>query len=182
MQISKIELLPEEQILLATIEPFRIDLTEGHSERFLRLENCFNLTQSLIKRNAIPEIRQNYFIDAKYNLSNSHNSKAEIFESNGTLREDIFRHPQFLKYLKYFIYGADLPSEFKSQLKAIKDGLSFFSDFVEQATPNIKSYYNAYVEKANKKQFAEEIFKLCLDLEIDFEDSVQLRNKVMTFN
>lgn len=33
-------------------------------------------------------------------------SRADVFEKNGTRGEAIFRHPHFLTYLRYFLYGA----------------------------------------------------------------------------
>ncbi len=180
--IGKLELTQQENDLLQNIKSFTIDLNEEHNKRLLKLENCFLLTQSLIERKALPEHRISYFISAEYRLSDTRSSRMEVFESNGTSGEAIFRHPHFLKYLKYFIYGADLPVAFKQQVKIIKEETFYHSDFVEQATPIIRIYYNANINKANRKAFAEEIFKLSLDLGLDLTHSAQLRNKVMKFN
>jgi hypothetical protein len=43
------------------------------------------------------------------------------YENNGGVGEEIFRHPHFLEYLWYFLYGTNLPAsaieEFRTALK-----------------------------------------------------------------
>ncbi len=84
----------------------------GHDRETVRrsCEAASELTLSLLKRSAIPRIRWAYFTDAEYN-SGSKSSRREIFERNGTIGEAIYRHPHFLKYLQYFLYGPNLPKE-----------------------------------------------------------------------
>lgn len=179
--IDKIELTETEETLLKALKTFTINPSEEYKKRLLKLENCFLLTKSLIARDAVPHHRIDYFVKAEYRLSDTRKSRLQVFESNNTSGEAIFRHPHFLKYLKYFIYGADLPQAIITQIKAIKAETFYDSDFVEQALPNIKSYFNANYDKASRNAFSEEIFKLSLDLGVEFSDSVQLRNKVMKF-
>jgi len=78
------------------------------------------LALSLLKRKAIPETRWAYFTDPEYNVG-SKRSRLAIFEGNGCHGEDILGHGTFLKYLKYFIHGPDLP---ESTIRAFSDLLN----------------------------------------------------------
>ena len=62
----------------------------------------------MFERQAIPDLRIRYFTDPTLNIGLS-KSRKEVFESNGTSGADILSHPHFLRHLKYFIYGPDLP-------------------------------------------------------------------------
>ena len=66
------------------------------------------LATSLLRRNAVPAVRRRYFSDPELNIG-SKKSRKEGFESKGVSATAILRHPHFLKYLRYFIYGPDLP-------------------------------------------------------------------------
>jgi hypothetical protein len=67
-----------------------------------------------MNRKAIPERRRLYFFDAEYNPGNAKASRADLFLRNAKTSEAMFRHPHFLPYLRYFVYGADLPSDLKA--------------------------------------------------------------------
>lgn len=100
-----------------------IELTEAESQLFLEIsspasqydEICRSidpmdrLAQSLIARGAIPNVRLLYFTDPARNPTGRGKSREEIFIKNGTAAGEIFRHPNFMDYLKYFICGPDLP-------------------------------------------------------------------------
>lgn len=84
----------------------------GHA-REARLRSCkaaSKLTPLLLERGAIPPIRWAYFTDAEYNIG-SKSSRREVFEKNGTIGEAIYRDGNFLKHLRYFLYGPDLPKD-----------------------------------------------------------------------
>ena len=100
-------LIEAERNLLSQIDfdPNLGDSYERHLEIF---EASHGLTMSLLNRDAISEPRWAYFTDPELNIG-SKRSRAEIFEQNGTAGEEIFRHPHFLKFLQYFLYGPDLP-------------------------------------------------------------------------
>lgn len=105
MNIDKIELTEEESVLLKEIS------FSSHEYDVLRqsCKNAGNLTLLLLERKVIPKIRIKYFTNPKYNIGRRGKSRQEVFESNGTTGKDILFHGNFLKYLKYFIYGPDLP-------------------------------------------------------------------------
>jgi len=106
---AAIKLSAEEQDLVR-----RIDFTPNtFSPDFHRTleESCAAagpLMKSLLKRQAIPPVRWDYFIDPERNIGSKRSHKG-IFEGNGTRGDQIFEHGHFLPYLKYFIFGPDLP-------------------------------------------------------------------------
>lgn len=73
------------------------------------------LMKSLQGRDAIPELRQSVFADPVY-AETGKRSPMQVFESNGTRDQDIFRHSHFLPYLRYFVEGPALPRAVMSKL------------------------------------------------------------------
>jgi hypothetical protein len=73
------------------------------------------------KRNAIPEQRLSYFNDPEYNPGPGTHSRHESFLRNAGTDEEVVRHPHFLPYLHYFIYGADLPAALKQEFQQKAD-------------------------------------------------------------
>jgi hypothetical protein len=120
--IGQIELTPAEQKLAKQIvfdvlqKPLEYEETLENGERAAALAN------SLMKRKAIPEERLRYFTDPEYNPGRGKESRFTYFRNNAGSTDKVFRHPHFLPYLRYFIYGADLPAELKQEfLKKAED-------------------------------------------------------------
>ena len=177
--IANINLTPQEKALCDELGSFEINLDENYETRISKLEKCFALTESLFQRYAIPERRLLYFFNPEYNLSNPKKSHKNIFESNGTIGAAIYRHPHFLKYLKYFIYGADLPEETKNILHKKYESCTFDDDFVEVAYLHLKPLH-AQLSAEEKTKFKEEVFKFCIDLGVDLRYSKNLKDKMKT--
>ena len=153
-KIAKIELTAEEQTLLE-----QISFTD-HDHQILRksCQAAGKLSESLFDRHAIPEIRIEYFINPKYNIGRN-KSRKEIFEDNGTKGLDILYHGNFLKYLRYFIFGPDLPS-------ALID--EFCTKIDED---NLPAVARKLVRKygLNSREASEEFYKLCLECNLEWE-------------
>lgn len=94
--------------------PGPIDLRPEERALYGRVESdpeaAVELMRSLLERGAIPAIRRRYFTDPEFAIGISC-SRKEVFERNGTRGENIFRHPNFGKYLRYFVCGPDLPRQ-----------------------------------------------------------------------
>ncbi len=75
------------------------------------------LTESLLKREAIPAIRLSYFTDPELNPGGRGKSRQNVFEHNGTSGSEILAHPSFMKYLEYFVCGPNLPPEVIAEFK-----------------------------------------------------------------
>lgn len=178
--MNKIELNAQEIEWVNILGTFEVSLSEDYEKRVSKLKTADLLARSLLSRSVIPEVRFNYFTKPEYNLSNPKKSHEEIFESNGTKGEEILSHPHFLKYLKYFIYGSELSEPLKSNLAAIKKSHHYGDDFVENAIPVLKSYFKAALGN-DRAVFSDEVFKQCLDLDVEFIHAKQLRNKIMSW-
>ena len=115
--IGQIELTPAEQRLAEQIvfdvlqKPLEYEETQENGERATSLAN------SLMKRKAIPEERLRYFMDPEYNPGPGKASRFERFRNNAGGADEVLRHPHFLPYLHYFIYGANLPAALKQELQ-----------------------------------------------------------------
>src|SRR5258708_6488465 len=103
------ELTVEEKAILARID--FAPASDQHDPEYWKAvgTSALELMRSLLARKAIPEVRSKYFTEPDFNVSGRGCSRAQIFEKNGTHGEAIFKHPHFLKYLHYFVYGPELP-------------------------------------------------------------------------
>jgi hypothetical protein len=125
------------------------------------------LMRSLLKRNAIPEARRRFFEEPAYFIGGRGLSHLQVFEKNGTYGPAIFRHGNFLKYLRYFVFGPDLPKPvIETFLQKVVDcGEPFTSgdtisvgDFARQLTRS---------HGLDAGIAAEEFYKLALDCRLD---------------
>jgi hypothetical protein len=75
------------------------------------------LYESHLKRGAIPKVRLLYFTDPERNPGGRGKSRQDVFERNGTSGPEILAHPNFMKYLEYFVCGPSLPLEVIAEFK-----------------------------------------------------------------
>jgi hypothetical protein len=61
----------------------------------------------------------------------------------------------------------------------LKENHSYDDDFTEEAAPIIKKYFKSF--GSERTAFAEEVFKLCLDLNVPLAYGKLLRDKVMSW-
>jgi hypothetical protein len=105
-----IELTDHEQALYDSIQWEGNEwLKWDYDIRIQMLENVGILAESLIQRDAIPQVRLDYFVLPERNIGGHGKSRKQVFEGNGTRGSDILRHPHFMPYLWYFIHGPKLP-------------------------------------------------------------------------
>lgn len=103
------------------VAPTSVDLTTDETELYKKIFRPLSpehwpeteaameaLTASLLERDAVPEVRQRLFADATFAEIHSR-SPRDTFEINGVRGDEIFRHVDFLPYLRHFIHGPDLP-------------------------------------------------------------------------
>lgn len=115
MRTATIALSAEENALLDQIH---FDAAERDALA-ASLAPMAELTERLLQRDAISHNRLRYFTDPECNPGGRGKSRADVFEANGTQGDEILRHPHFMKYLAYFLFGPDLPeaiiAEFNSR-------------------------------------------------------------------
>jgi hypothetical protein len=175
-----IELTGREKVLAARIDFDDADGTPLVAGSWQQVADAMEeLMRSLTERRAIPAPRKKFFTDPDYNLGGHGRSRLQVFERNGTRGVDIFRHGNFVKYLRYFLYGPDLPrpviEEF--QQKVISSGQPFTgSDALEVAhfARGLTRSHSLDTRKA-----PDEFYKLALDCGLDAWDARSVRDSVM---
>jgi len=137
-----------------------------------------HLTKSLLKRKAIPEIRLHVFADPNF-AENRNKSPKQIFESNGTLGDEIYRHPHFIKYLHYFIKGPDLPNDaILGFCKILNDDMGTSGMILE----DIRKYVRSCIRKffLDRRSAASEFYKLSVELNINFDPHIIRKSAMAT--
>lgn len=120
------------------------------------------LAERLLERKAIPEVRLRYFTDPECNPGGRGMSRKDVFEKNGTRGDEILRHPHFLKYLEYFLFGPDLPVESVARFKETAQAWGHLSgsDVLDLA-PEARAVVRR--ERLNSYYASEEFFKLAME-------------------
>jgi len=105
-------------------------------------------------------------------------SRREVFEGNGTRGPAIFQHPNFVEYLRYFVYGPDLP---KPAIEAFQQNL------IDCGKPFSLGRGISVGEFARRltrshglqaRDAAEEFYKLALECGLDAGDARSVRDAV----
>lgn len=175
-----IDLAPKEAALAGRID-FDPDPL-GLGERFIHVirQSCAaapKLAKSLLARRAIPELRLDYFTDPRFN-TRTKMSRQEVFERNGTRGEAILEHPNFLPYLRYFIYGPNLPT-------AVIEGFCRIVREDRGTSGMVLDQLHRYVRKEirerplNRLDAAEEFFKLALECDLDLSRARGIRTAAL---
>ena len=129
-------------------------------------EIAAKLMGSLMERKAIPSIRLSYFTEPSYNTGPTSGSNYDVFVGNGHDYESAIRHPHFLNYLQYFIFGARLTLGAKqSMLRVIEDCGGITSGDYERLVKNGRRMLRS--SRMYKSDFKEEVYKLLLDCGIE---------------
>lgn len=169
---GQITLTETEQQLLARVK-FKPDRHEQYPEvcRAAR-----ELTESLLKRNAVPQMRLAYFTKPEYHTG-SKKSRFEVFEANRTEGDDILQHPHFLKYLRYFVFGPDLPQPTIDGFVelALRDSYVSSGDI-----DDFWSFAKAECRKfaLDRKTAPEEFYKLALECGLEEYQARSIRDTV----
>ena len=120
-QPTAVTLTPDEQALFDRVR-FTLPQIGRSPESVDSADAAVALTRSLLERKAIPPVRLRWFTDPELNLRTS-KSRVQVFRSNGCEGDDVFAHRHFLPYLKYFIFGPNLPQpvidEFSEYVSAV---------------------------------------------------------------
>ena len=134
---------------------------------------------ALLKRQAIPRGRLEYFLNPVTFAGGRGSSRKQRFERNDT-SGDILAHPDFLKYLHYFIHGCNLPQGVIEAFEKEVDrrrGMFTGSDRLEVAdfARQLTRSRGLDTHKA-----PEEFCKLALDCGLAADDARLVRDRVMT--
>lgn len=171
-----IDLTEEETKIFTTIEfdPGEIDFNNASKNG----EAVLKLVGMLAKRDALPPVRAKFWTDPKYQIGRLKCSHKGVFERNGCTGAEIYKHPHFLPYLRYFLFGADLPltviAEFEKKVGNPRWVTS--SDVVP-----LGAFARSLARKhsLNKHNAADEFFKLALDLGLSVNVASSIHHSVM---
>ena len=175
--MNPIQLTIEEKELYNSVQ--NINIRNSGEENRKALDDTLKLTDMLIKRKAIPENRIFDLTKKEFQFGRTKKSRKEVFEFNGTKGKAIFRHPNFIEFLHYFINGANVDNDIKDFAIASIRNSSFEDDAIRELYAFIKN--NKFIPKAknDKNEFADEIFKLSVDVGFSPVYCLQIRKNIM---
>lgn len=168
--VEKIELTKAEQDLFDQIEwNSKIWLRWDQEQQILNFERVGQLSESLIRRKAIPKIRGDVWSKPDMNPGGRGKSRQEVFESNGCHGTEIIRHPHFMPHLRYFILGPDLPPDTIKRFAEAVDDLGADVDSITRFVRNEVRTRGLRNDRAD-----DEFFKLAHELgHPEYADSVR---------
>jgi hypothetical protein len=176
--IGQIELTEAEQELARKIAFDLDNIRLEHEQAIENGELAATLMQCLIDRKAIPENRLRYFGDPDYNPNNAKASKANLFLRNAKTLEQMYRHPNFVRYLKYFVYGADLPPAIKEAFFAkAQEHFVTSEELVQLARSLVRNFYLIRYPRAHN--LPDTFYQLALDCGCDQWDARRVREAIM---
>lgn len=175
--MSKIQLTEEEQILFGLA--LNCNSNNDFEENQKSLDALQTLTELLLSRKAIPENRLKYFIDRDFHHGRTKFSRKEVFESNGTKSKKIFRHPNFIHYLEYFINGANVSQDAYEVAESIFESNRFQDEAIQKIYEYLKLRGYIPKERYSRNKFADEVFKLAVDLGFEPSYCSMIRKKIM---
>lgn len=173
-----IALNAQEQELLHQIA-FDAQTCTPYEERLTIFSRAGELTERLLERNAIPVHRLDWFTKPEHFIGGHGSSREQWFRRNAQPGTVIFRHPHFLKYLHYFIYGPDLPERVMSAFAAEVEDCDMITS--GDILPLAKfARQQARTRGLDAKSGCEEFYKLALELGLDADQARTIRNQVRT--
>lgn len=174
-----IELTMPERAILEKID-LRVSHSnhdEGHAGYNANKEPILALLSSLSERKGVPAQRLSYWNDPRYNYGRIKASRKGLFERNGCTGADIYTHPHFVPYLRYFLFGADLPDAviIKFEEKVGNPQWVTSSDIVP-----IGKFARDFTRqhRLDVSDAPDEFFKLCLDMGLSLSTAESVMRSV----
>lgn len=176
MPIAPIPLTEAEKALLERIEFDALRISGGPEQVNAVCSAARELTLSLLKRKAIPDHRVQWFTSPEHNIGGYKSSRKENFERNAH-GADILSHVHYLPYLRYFIFGPQLPAAVIDRFgEAVKDcGMVTSGDIIPlgDTAKRLTRDYNL-----DKHEAAEEFYKLALEHGMVDYEARSIRDRV----
>lgn len=136
---------------------------EGHAACKANAQPILALLKSLSDRSAVPKERLNYWNDPRYHQGRIKASRKGLFERNGRTGAEIYTHPHFLRHLRYFLFGAELPDAVITAFEEKVGNPEWVSSSdvvpIGKFARDLTRQY-----RLEKTDAPEEFFKLCLDI------------------
>lgn len=171
---TTIELTEAERVLLD-----QIDFSGQRDDRERVMRSCTasaQLMRRLIERQAIPRRRGRVFFEAEWGYHRK--SWEQLFVERGELGEDIFEHPSFLQYLRFFIHGSDLPhTVIDAMREQVGEPKSFALGDSLAAGKLARKIASAH---GLNTSHPDDLMHLCADLGLTFDCADAIRRAVKT--
>jgi hypothetical protein len=162
-----VSLTSEEQKLLERLRS-HFEEEDTPEQRRAMLVTEAALAKLLLDRNAIPQIRLDYFCEPEFQTDGSGRSHKERFEKASSAN-DPAAPGTFLRFLLYFINGPNLPEKMIASFYERLDGAT-------NASRSLAYELGEYAKNAMRYQgldrnAPEEIFKLALEAGVDLDSA-----------
>lgn len=165
--LGTIDLNADEAVLL---ERINFD-TRDHDAIKQSCAASAKLMPILLDRSAIPAERLAYFTDP--GCLDGKRSRLDIFEGNGTRGNEVFEHPNFLKYLRYFVHGSQLPLKVQQAMReAVGDSKNFTSGDLEPLRVLARRLVRQYALGSTS---SDAFFQLAIDLGLSDDHAHSIR-------
>jgi len=138
-----------------------------------------DLAEMLLARGAIPEIRYAVFADDECAIGRGP-SPLTVFRRKNSSRRDVLEHPHFLKWLRYFIFGPNLPATF---LAAFYAKIEELGDITSGDYETLRHFIRPLVKRFDLiKSETDEVFKAALEfgLELDLADTLRREARMVS--
>lgn len=182
MEKYHVDLTEKEKALVESMQ-LCVSASDDVREVYLRnSDKVVELLGSVLRRGVIPEVRKRYWTDPEYCTAPGKSSREQMFVGRGRTNDEVYRHLGFLPYLRYFLFGCELPDativEFESALADERITPEMFTsgdhDPMWAAARKLTRKHGL-----EKRRAAEEFLKLCLDMGFDIDVARSVRDQVM---
>lgn len=172
-----VKLNEAEEKLLTRIEAFD-KLAHPPYEEWKSIADAMEaLFDSLVERDAIPEIRWRLFTDSDLAETGS-KSRQQVFESNGTSGREIIRHPHFIPYLRHFIIGPDLPTPaIEGLCRILNEDMGTSGELMDRYRAHARA--TVKMHRIDSHHVATEFFRLAIEIGMDAHAARVLRDAAM---
>lgn len=182
MEKYHVELSEEEKALVESMQLYVSDSDDVREVYLRNSDKVVELVDSVLRRGVIPEVRRKYWNDPEYCTARGNSSRAQIFAGRGRTSEEVYRHLGFLPYLRYFLFGCELPDpvidEFESALADERITPEWFTSGDHDPMWKVGRKLTRK-HGLDKRWAAEEFLKLCLDMGFDIGVARSVRDAVM---
>jgi hypothetical protein len=171
----KLELTEAEAALVGQID-LRDDYghDDGHEIYEANAAPILALLKLLSERDAIPKHRIALWTDPALNTGRTKGSHRDLFARNGSIGAKAYTHPHFKTYLRFFLYGADLPrgaiDEFEEQ---VGNPAWFSGSDIIALTKRTRAIVRKY--DLRDYRYADEFQKLALDNGLNIYNANRVR-------
>lgn len=167
MQLNRYQIqLTQEEAELARQIDFRLDFPPNIDRHIVYLSNSgpiISLMKSLIDRGGILERRWALWNDTELHVGRPKGSYKTLYAQNGNVGDEAYTHPNFIPFLRFFLYGASLPEVVIAQFEAQVGNPEWFSgsDIIE-LSKKTRELVRRYNLKSSRSDL--EFQKLALDV------------------